>query len=367
MTLYEILMMDMKLPIITNPNLRILVTRTDRMGDVMLSTPVFAALRKRFPAAFIAAMVLPQNRELLEGNPAINEVIIYDKRGVQKHWVQNIFFSKKLRSYHFDIAIHLHPTNRVHLLSFLAGIPVRIGYDKKWGKLLTHRFMEEKRFGKRHEAVYNFDLLQPLGITPSSELNGEFYVTEHDTAIFDAKLTTYDLRLTAPFIVINPGASCLSKLWPHERFAALADILIKQHGIHIVLIGDEETVSIASMIKKKMKNTVTDLAGKLSLKDLGVLFSRSVGLISNDTGPVHIAAAIACPVISLFGRSDPGLSPERWRPLGKKSFYIHKPHPCGVCKAHRCEHGFECLNNIHVADVLQVMTQHPAIFPFITL
>ena len=115
----------MKIKIPEHP--RILVTRTDRIGDLVLTTPVFKVLREKFPEAWIATLIFLQHREIVEGNPFLNEIILYDKKGSEKSLWGQFCFSQMLRKKKFDIVIHCHSTNRVHLSGWLAGIPVRIG------------------------------------------------------------------------------------------------------------------------------------------------------------------------------------------------------------------------------------------------
>ena len=144
---------------------RILISRTDRIGDVLLSTPVIKALREKFPQAYISMMVAPLARDIVEGNPYLDEVIIYDKDGKHKSWLRSLKFAGRLKKKKFDLAVILHPSNRVHLLTFLAGIPVRLGYNRKLGFLLNLGKKHEKQHGAKHEAEYNLDLLICLGIT----------------------------------------------------------------------------------------------------------------------------------------------------------------------------------------------------------
>ncbi|MBI4004308.1 MAG: glycosyltransferase family 9 protein [Candidatus Omnitrophica bacterium] len=147
---------------------RILVIRLDRLGDVILSTPVLQALRSRFPHAFIAMMVRPACHDVVEGNPALNEVILYDKEGTHHSVQATIRFARQLRRFDFDTALVLHPTNRSHWIPWLARIPVRVGYDRKCGWLLTHRIPHRKQEGSKHEAIYTLELLAPFAITPPS-------------------------------------------------------------------------------------------------------------------------------------------------------------------------------------------------------
>ncbi|MBI4974600.1 MAG: glycosyltransferase family 9 protein, partial [Candidatus Omnitrophica bacterium] len=133
---------------------KILIIRLDRIGDVLLSTPVIKAVREAKPASHIAFMVQPYCREVVEGNPYLNEVIIYDKEEAEKGILGNLTFILNLHRHRFDLAIILHPTNRTHIITFLAGIPERVGYDKKMGWLLTKRIPHAKQFGLKHEIDY---------------------------------------------------------------------------------------------------------------------------------------------------------------------------------------------------------------------
>lgn len=354
---------DTKLQKILNKkNIRILLTRTDRLGDVMLTTPLFSAIKEKFPSAYLAVMVLPQNRQLVEGNPYVDDVIVYDKRGEQKKWWQHMLFCVGMQFRHFDIALHVHPTNRMHLLSFMARIPVRIGYNKKMSFLLSRRVPAVKNKGEKHEAEYTFDIVKYLGIDCPREIRMDFPVSDGDVHAFDALLEQEGITLSSHVCVINPGASCPSKIWSAKRFALLAEGLIRRFKVDVIIVGDSATKPIAHEMKNSLADAVIDLTGKLDLKMLGVLFSRVKFLISNDTGPVHIAAALGTPVIALFGRSDQGLSPKRWGPIGEKSFYIHKPENCHPCLAHNCEKNFQCLSNIYVDDIFHVLDMHSEIF-----
>jgi heptosyltransferase-2 len=153
---------------------------------------------------------------------------------------------------------------------------------------------------------------------------------------------------------LNPGASCPSKIWPKDRFARLAEELSKNYGCQIVLIGGAGERRIASKVKEHLPTLrIIDLSGKLSLGMLGWLLKEARLLISNDSGPVHVASAVGTPVISIFGRNLSGLSPRRWGPLGDKSRVIHKEVGCPVCLAHNCRINFLCLDVISVEDVLK--------------
>lgn len=339
----------MRLP--ENP--KILVTRIDRIGDVVLSTPVYQAVKEAFPGGKVGVLVSPLTAEVVSGNPFVDEVLLYDKRGKEKSVSGSLAFARELRRQKWDAVIHLHSTRRMHGMAFAAGIPVRIGYRKKWGGLLTHAVEENKWRGERHEAEYNFDLLFPLNIAPPVQIRTFFPLRGEVEEKFSRIALGEGLNLQRmDYMVINPAASCPSKFWPAEYFAELADSLIAKYRCRVVLIGGPDDEAISRQVRSRMKNVCVDLTGKLSLGELGWCLQKSVCLISNDTGPAHIAAACGTPVLSIFGRNQPGLSAARWKPLGPKAAYIQKDVGCFNCAADQCRIGFLCLKALQPGEVM---------------
>ncbi len=330
---------------------RILIARTDRVGDVLLSTPVIKALRDKYPHAYIAMMVSPYTKEIVEGNPYLDEVIIYDKDAKEKSWLGSIKFALNLKQKKFDLALILHPTNRVHLVAFFSGIPRRIGYHRKMGFLLTDRIKHTKQLGEKHELDYNLGLLAHLGITPQDK---ELYIPLRPEAEkwVESLFRQEGIKETDRLLAIHPGASCPSKVWPNERFAQVADRLIEKYGFKTLIISGPKDTKKAELALANMRSPAINLAGKTSLSQLASLLKRCALFISNDSGPVHIASSVDTPVIAIFGRGQKGLSPKRWGPVGKKDRYLHKAVGCIECLAHNCKKEFACLKAISVDDVL---------------
>ncbi|MBN1353528.1 MAG: lipopolysaccharide heptosyltransferase II [Candidatus Omnitrophica bacterium] len=332
--------------------MKILITRTDRIGDVVLSTPAIKAVRDKYPEAYIAFMVRPESKEIVYGNPYLNEVIIYDKYGKHRNFLSTFIFAIALRKKRFDLAIMLHPTNRVHLVAYLAGIQERIGYDRKWPFLLTKRMPHKKQEGKKHEFEYTLDILKFARIDAK---DAKLFVPLAEKSIKRAEelLAEYHVGSGAPLVAVNPDASCPSKRWPARNFAVCCDRLAGKFKARIIILSGREGMKYANEVADKMTYEPVNLAGKTSIGEVAALLSKCALFISNDSGPVHIACAVGTPVIAIFGRKDPGLSPARWRPLGYKDTVFHKDAGCSFCFAHKCDAGFKCLEAITPEEVFK--------------
>jgi len=330
---------------------KILIVRLDRIGDVLLSTPVIKALRDRYPESHIAFMVRPYAREVVEGNPCLNEVIVYDKDGCHRGFFGTAIFINELRRKKFDLAIVLHPTLRSHIITFFSGIPERIGYDRKGGWLLSKRLPHTKQFGLKHERDYALDMVKYLGIKPKDKdlcmpLNKES--EKRMGEVFNIN----GIKSSDIVVALNPGASCPSKRWSPERFAALGDSLIRDYGARVIIVSGQTDRALGNKVASAMKERAINLAGDTTVSDVASILRRSNLFISNDSGPVHIACAVGIPVIAIFGRRDRGLSPERWGPTGERDIIFHKDMGCDPCLAHKCQKGFKCLEAITVEEVI---------------
>ncbi|MFA7255268.1 MAG: glycosyltransferase family 9 protein [Candidatus Omnitrophota bacterium] len=358
---------------------RILITRTDRIGDLVLTTPLFKALREKFPKAWIAALVFLEHREIVEGNPYLDEVILYDKKGNERGLWGQFLFSQKLRSEKFDVVIYAHGTNRMHLAGWLAGIPIRIGYDRRASWALSYVHPYNKKEGKKQEAEYLFELLEPLGVTPPEEIETFFPVTDPSVRSLETLRLSHKIPYDRPhslseeskvngtspgnlfkkenggqdrpWIVLNPSASDVTKMWPAERFAELVTRIQKDRPSIFLAIGTAQDRPIIETLIKNTSVPVFDLSGKLSLGMLGALLKRASLLVSNDSGPVHIATAVGTPVVSIFGRYEAGLGPKRWQPLGKHSRVVAKD----VSSIPESERKFTYISEITVEDVHQAV------------
>ncbi len=331
---------------------RILIVRTDRVGDVILSTPVIKALRDAYPSAYLAMVVRPYTKVIAEGNPYLDEVILYDKDGKHKSWFSALRFSRALAKKRFNLAIVLNPSNRSNLIPFLAGIPQRVGYDRKLGFLLTGRIKDTKAEGKKHEIEYNLDLVRALGIEPEDK-STFMPIARSSEKWVEAFFSKENILPSDKLAVINPGASDDSKIWPPERYALVADRL-GARGMKIAVLGGPADKKVCQEVIDRLHTPYINLVGNNDISQAASFLKRSSLFISSDTGPMHIASSVGIPVIAILGRSLPGLSPQRWGPHNKKSAFIHKDVGCAECLAHNCRKNFLCLQAITAEDVLNL-------------
>jgi heptosyltransferase-2 len=332
---------------------KILIIRTDRIGDVLLSTSVFKVLRKNFPQSHIAVMVRPYARDIVLGNPYIDELVIYDKYGAQRSLLQSIRFAWHLKKKRFDLALVLHPTNRAHLIAFFSGIKRRVGFNKKLAFLLTDRIEHKKQKGQKHELEYTLDIIRALGIKPNDEDKDLFMPIRKDSEMYiEQFLKDHRISSLDEMIAIHPAASCPSKTWPLERFAQVIDSLVREFNAKVLVVSGADDVGRGRRLVELLHCTSIDATGKTTVSQLASLLRRCSLFISNDSGPVHIARALGVPVVVIFGRAQPGLSPQRWGPVGKEAIVLHRDVGCVDCLAHNCQKDFACLLAISPAEVL---------------
>jgi len=230
-------------------------------------------------------------------------------------------------------------TKESHAAVWLAGIPYRVGYDRKWGCLLTHRIRDQKALGERHEVEYNLDLVRATGVLVSEP---QWRVPElHDEhAEIMQLLLQQGIQSTDQFIAIHPWTSNPIKRWPADRYQVLIRGVVGL-GFKVVLIGGpEERGHGSSVIPPGVP--VANLTGRLNLLQLAALLQRATMLVSGDSGPVHMAVAMQGKTLVLFGTTDPARGPRRWGPWGAGHAVIAKPS----------------MDAIEPEDVIQVLRQH---------
>lgn len=279
----------------------ILLMNVNWLGDVLFSTPTIRALKRNFPQARISVLIHPRCREILEGNPSIDELITYDEEGIHRSFIGKLRLIFYLRKKRFERVYILHRSLTRAIIAYLSGIPKRIGYRyRKRALFLTDNF--KLPLSNLHRADFYLGILNSSGIeVKGDDKKLEFFITDKERQGIKEILKTEGIRYDEDFIVINPGANWLPKRWPKENFAELADILIEKYSKRVVITGSKKDSALADEIARLMKNRPVILAGKTTLKELGGLLERASLVISADSGPLHIAIAMGIKAIGLYG------------------------------------------------------------------
>ena len=326
---------------------RILIVNVNWVGDVLFSTPFIRAVREAYPGAYIACLVHPRCKEILESNPRIDEIMIYDEEGRHKGLFGKLLLVGAIRKKKFDTAFLLHRSFTKALLTFLAGIPERIGYPTKGrGGILTRVVDEPEE--ELHKVEYFLNIARAVGIRPADS-SYEFFVTDGDRKFARDLLATEHVGDRDTVIVLCPGGNWDPKRWPRENFASLGDLLAEKAGARIVISGAGKDVALAEDVKRLMKKPAIITAGRTTLKTLGALLERADLVVANDSGPMHMAVAMKTKTLAVFGPTSPRLT----GPYGKGIYHIlQKNETCEVpCYDVACNDN-RCMAAVSVADAL---------------
>jgi len=313
---------------------RILVVLPNWFGETLFTTPFFRALRQRRPHAFIAALGWPRCHDVLRHNPRINELLAYDERGAHRGlggWWRLI---TTLRRHHFETAVILRRSLSRTVLLCLAGIPQRIGFaNAKSGWLLTEAV--PLPLAPQHKALSYLSLLAAFpSTTDAAHGNGigqethrcEYVVTDAERQQARQWLAAEGIASPRPLVILHPGANWPHKRWAPASFAAAGDQLAQAHAARIVITGGPEDVALADSVRRQMRHPAMVLAGRTTFRQLAACLSYAQLVISNDTGVLHLAAALARPIVALYGPTSPTLT----GPLGDRrtTTVLHHPDCC---------------------------------------
>jgi ADP-heptose:LPS heptosyltransferase len=287
----------------------ILVVRNDRFGEFLLIIPALRALKEKYPQASITLAVDTYVADLANAVEGVNDVIIWKNR---KHsFKETLAFSRQIRGRGFDLAVIFNPSRDSNLACFLAKIPTRVGYNRKWGFLLTHKISDRKQLALKHEVEYNLDLVALVGaFTDDKSLRLKIV----RTGFLDALKGSY-------VVAIHPWTSDPVKQWPLERFK---ELIRRLSGLEIVIIGGQEELAKNKDFFNGLDELAINLTGKTNLFELAGVLKKVSLLVSGDSGPVHLAAAVGTPTVVLFRNDLPGKTAKRWGPWGARHTVIEK-------------------------------------------
>ncbi len=324
----------------------ILIVRTDRIGDVVLTLPIASTIKKHFPGCRVSLLIRRYTVALAENNPFIDEIITLEEKEGKPSIPANVARLKNK----FDACIVAFPTYPLALILFLSNIPIRIGTGYRWYSFLFNKkIYEHRKYGERHELEYNIRLLQQIGIYEDiNEKNVLFGigVSEDSKEKISEELKSPGIDQKRPIIIVHPGSGGSAVDLPVVKMKELINQLAKLPA-QILITGSNTEQELCKGLA--VNNTATNVAGKFSLRDLIALIDYSSIVVANSTGPIHIAAALGKYVIGFYPRII-SCSPKRWGPYTEKKIVFQPLIDCSNCTPKQCKQ-LDCMSSINIEEV----------------
>ena len=326
----------------------LLIVRTDRIGDVVLSLPLAELVKKHYPACRITFLLKDYTKSLAEGHPFIDNILILDEKKNKISLIGNI---RKIKKNSYDTAVIVYPTFITSLIIFLSGINKRIGTGYRWySPLFNYKVFEHRKNAQKHELEYNVNLLKYFGIEENvnpANINFNLKIAQRDDERVKTILRVKGIDLNKPVIIIHPGSGGSAVDLPLHKFKELIETIDNNLNAEIIITGSKSEMELCHnlFVPGKTKN----LAGLFDLAELKALINYSDIFIANSTGPLHIAAALGKYVIGFYPKIAQ-CSPKRWGPYSEKSIVFTPNLQCSECTREQCEH-LDCMNTIRVSEV----------------
>ncbi|MGE0085965.1 MAG: lipopolysaccharide heptosyltransferase II [Desulfococcaceae bacterium] len=345
--------------------MNILIVKLSAIGDVIHTLPALNALRRHYPKARITWLIEEAAASLVHGHNALDRLIVSRR----KQWVRGLIkgpsrmenlraicaFIRTLRDTHYDLIFDFQQLLKSGIPVWLAKGKRKFGFDRGMEHMEhSHIFLNERipPVSMEIHALRRYLMLIQAAGVPVREIRYGIPVRESDRNSVEELLIQHGAGKGRMLVGINPVAQWKTKLWQNEKFAALADRLAEDYYADVVFTGGPDDITAVNKIRSRMKSASVSLAGKTSLTQLAALYEKTDFVISTDTGPMHLAAAVGTPVTALFGPTAP------WRtgPFGSGHEIIRTGVKCSPCFKRHCARGdCICMNGIQVEDVLSAV------------
>jgi len=325
---------------------KILIQGPNWLGDSVLAIPAMKAIREHFPVAAITLFVRPSVAGLFTTAPFLDSVWSEPRPASLSRWKR---LARHIQEGGFDLSIVFPNSFESALIAFLGRVPMRVGYATDGRSLLLTKAV---RPGDEpcHQIYYYLDLIKSFSPDirkPSIEIRATPEEQEEARELLESE----GIGRNESFLVLNPGAAYGSaKRWHQERFAETGDRLARLLGLRVVIIGSPLEAGVAAEVQARMKSPVAVLNGKTRLEALVGLLSESSLVITNDSGPMHVAAALGTPTVAVFGSTDH----QATSPTGSRARVVRKPVECSPCLLRECPIDHRCMASVSVDDVCRV-------------
>lgn len=353
---------------------KILLVRLRQIGDVVFTTPTFAALKDHFPSARLTYLVEPAAAPIVRTNPLLDSVIVAPRGTGLRGLRDDVALGRRLARERFDIAVDFHGGPRASLLTWLSGAPTRVGYTIPGrGWMYTVRVHRPRELRPRHSVENQWDLLAALGVPAATadRYPVEMPIDASAVDVVQERLTRHDVPAAARLVVMHVSAGNPFRRWPLASFADVAAGLVAADPLTYVIVtsGPSEADAATQVITAARAGVGADegsrvlQCGEFTLPELRALVDVAALYIGGDSGPMHVAATSRVPMVALFGPTLPARS----RPWRSEAFPLAAVEvtglPCRPCDQRRCEPGdFRCLGAITPEQVLEAakrLLPHP--------
>ena len=332
---------------------RILVRSANWVGDTVMMLPSLVAVRETFPGAEITVLANPWVLPLLENHPAVDRTIVIDKgRGVIRAAKEVLLIISRLRNVRFDLAVLFQNAFEAALLSYLGGVRYRVGYNTDGRALfLTHRVIRDKAILSAHQVDYFLGLAHAMG-WQVKETNPVVYLNKEDSKAVDMMLSSEGVCENDMLVGLNPGAAYgPAKRWPADRFAVIGDWASKRWGAKVVLFGSPAEAAVAEEVEMRMNDQPLNVCGKTTLGQAMALIKRCDSFLTNDSGLMHVAAALNRPLVAIFGPTDH----MQTRPVSRNARVVRHDIECSPCLKQVCPSDHRCMLSIEPHEVWREM------------
>jgi heptosyltransferase-2 len=329
----------------------IVVIQTAFIGDAVLTLPMIQRLKKRYPESSIDVVAVPRTAEIFGSHPAVRNVVIYDKRHIERGVRGILVMVRRLAASSYDVALIPHRSFRSAIIAALAKIPVRVGFDTSAGAFLMTHIVPYR--SDIHEIERDLTLLREIGIPLAGRELPSLNPGDDDEAFVGKILDEAGISSGTPLLAIAPGSVWATKRWLPDRYAGLIRML-HEKGFVSVLVGGKEDETLCTRIAVESGCPSLVAAGRLTLLQSAALLRRVKVLVSNDTAPMHLAVAVGTPVVAIFGATVPAFG---FSPYGDSDTVVETPglpcRPCSIHGGHNCPiKTFDCMKKISIQTVL---------------
>lgn len=328
---------------------KILIRATNWVGDMVISLPALEAVRENFPESRIVVLALPWVLPILDNHPAVDQVISFNKgNGYTSYLMGLLRTAGMIRKLNFDLAILFQNAFEAALLAYLGNIKYRVGYNTDGRSFLLTHPVNKKIFKKgSHEVEYYLLILRAMGWNAIRKDPRLIVGSEH-MEVAGSILQSKGINKDDLLLGLSPGAIFgPAKRWPAENFAAIGDYAADRWGAKVIIFGSKNEREICDSVANSMKNPCINICGRTDLMQAAAILKMCQYFVTNDSGLMHVAAAMEVPMIAIFGSTDHIAT----GPLSRKAKIVRHNTACAPCLKPECEKDFQCMLGIYPDDI----------------